>query len=82
MPIYEYQCRHCRNRFEYLLLASSPAPECPDCRSQDLEQLISLSSVSSEGTRQANLGAAHQKACAVRKEKQHAEHKRLHDHFD
>ncbi|MBZ5632038.1 MAG: zinc ribbon domain-containing protein [Acidobacteriia bacterium] len=29
MPIYEYECRQCGHRFEYLVLASSPAAECP-----------------------------------------------------
>jgi putative FmdB family regulatory protein len=82
MPIYEYECRQCGHRFEYLALPSSPAAECPACRKTDLEQLISLCGMSSETTRQANLSAAHKKAGAAYKDKQHSEHKRLHDHFD
>jgi putative FmdB family regulatory protein len=81
MPVYEYECRQCGHRFEYLVLHSSPAAECPACHEQDLEQLISLYAVSSEGTREASLSAAHKKAGAVRHEKQHEEHKGHHDHF-
>lgn len=82
MPIYEYQCRQCGHRFEYLVLKSTPAAECPSCHHQDLTQLISLCSMSSESTRQANLNAAQKKVGAVRKEKQHEDHKHLHEHFD
>jgi putative FmdB family regulatory protein len=82
MPIYEYECRQCGHRFEYLVLSSSPAAECPACQKQDLEQLISLCAVSSETTRQANLSAAHSKAAAVRTEKQHEDHRHLHEHYD
>ena len=82
MPIYEYECRQCGHRFEYLVLASSPAAECPSCHKQDLTQLISLSGMSSEGTRQANFSSAHSKAAESRKEKHQEDHKHLHDHFE
>ena len=82
MPIYEYECRHCGHRFEYLVLHSSPAPACPACREKNLEQKISLCAVSSEATREANLSAAHHKAAAVRKEKVHQDHMHLHEHFE
>lgn len=81
MPIYEYECRQCGHRFEYLHLSSSPAATCPACQKDDLEQLISLSAMSSETTRQVNLGAAHRRAAGVRKEKQIGEHQHLHEHF-
>lgn len=82
MPIYEYECRRCGHRFEYLVLSSSAAAKCPSCHKQDLEQLISLSAVSSETTRRANLSAAHKRAAAVRRDKQHEDHKHLHEHFE
>ncbi|MEO8100487.1 MAG: zinc ribbon domain-containing protein [Acidobacteriota bacterium] len=81
MPIYEYQCRGCGHRFEYLLRAASPAAACPGCGKTELDQLISLSGVSSEATRGASLSAAHQKAAGVRNEKSRSEHKQQHDHF-
>ena len=42
MPIYEYQCRSCGNRFEYLVLPTTPEPACPSCQGRELEQLLSL----------------------------------------
>ena len=82
MPVFEYECRQCGHRFEYLVLHSSPAAECPNCRQQDLAQLISLCGMSSEATRQISLSGAHRKAAAVRNEKRHQDHTRLHEHFE
>jgi len=47
----------------------------------DLRQMISLSAVSSDASRHANLTSAHQKAAEVRQGKKHEEHKGLHEHF-
>jgi putative FmdB family regulatory protein len=80
MPIYEYKCRGCGHYFEYLVLPSSPAPECPSCRHDDLDKLISLCSVSSESTCQANLKSARKKASVEHKDMMHEEHKHLHEH--
>jgi putative FmdB family regulatory protein len=82
MPIYEYECRGCGHRFEYLVLRTSPAAKCPSCNKKDLKQLISLSAVSSESRRQANLSSAHKRAALIRKDKQHEDHKHLHEHFE
>jgi putative FmdB family regulatory protein len=82
MPIYEYKCRRCGHRFEYLVLSSTPAAKCPSCNKKDLEQLISLSAVSSEARSQANLTAARKRADVIRKDKQHEDHKHLHEHFE
>ena len=82
MPVYEYECLQCGHRFDYLVLRTSPAAECPGCGKKELKQLISLCAMSSEGSREANLSAAHKKAAAIRHEKQHESHKHLHEHFD
>jgi putative FmdB family regulatory protein len=82
MPIYEYKCRQCGNQFEQLVLRSTITVACPACQQQDLEQLISLSSVSSDGSRQANLSAAHRKAASVRSDKARQSHADLHEHFE
>lgn len=60
MPIYDYKCRKCEERFELLVLGAS-VPVCPSCQSEDLEQLISGFAVSSDSIRQANLQAARRK---------------------
>ena len=61
MPIYEYQCRQCASEFELIVLPASPAPACPACQSQDLEQLLSGFAVSSSDIRQSNINAARRK---------------------
>ncbi|PYS52615.1 MAG: FmdB family transcriptional regulator [Acidobacteria bacterium] len=80
MPIYEYECRGCGNRFEFLVLPSSSPPACPACHHEDLQRLISLCAVSSESTRQAHLSSARKKSAEVQREKQHEEHKHIHEH--
>jgi putative FmdB family regulatory protein len=79
MPIYEYQCRKCGHQFEYLVLSTSPAATCPSCQTSELEQLISLSAVSSESIRRANLTRAQQKLNVTHKAQQAEEFKSHHD---
>jgi putative FmdB family regulatory protein len=52
MPIYEYRCRACAREFE-ALVRSGDTPACPACAATDLERLLSLFAVDSDGTRQA-----------------------------
>jgi putative FmdB family regulatory protein len=62
MPIYDYQCRNCQDRFELVVLKSTVVV-CPNCQSSDLEQLVSGGfAVSSDGIRRANVGAARRAA--------------------
>ena len=82
MPIFEYECLECRHRFEYLVLRSSPAAECPSCGKKDLKQMISLCTVSSETSRQASLSAAHRRAAAIRRGNQHESHTHEHEHYE
>lgn len=47
MPLYEYVCAHCRNRFEALVRsAEAETPVCPDCGSRRLQRVISTFAVS------------------------------------
>jgi len=82
MPIYEYECQKCGHHFEYLILPSSPTAQCPKCRTEKLNKLVSLCAVSSETTQQSHLKAARKVASKVNKEKQYEEHKAIHDHHD
>lgn len=51
MPLYEYVCRACGAEFE-ALVRGADTPACPACAGTDLERLVSLFAVDSEGTRQ------------------------------
>ena len=81
MPLYEYECRVCHHRFELLVLVST-TPACPACKGTDLDKLLSISSVSSDGTRQRSLGLARNTAKKVQRDKAHADHEAFHHHHD
>jgi putative FmdB family regulatory protein len=83
MPIYEYECCGCGHQFEFLLLPTNPtAPTCPQCSGLDLERVISMFAVSSDGTRQMALNDGRKRAASVRRDKVHAEaeYERNHEH--
>jgi putative FmdB family regulatory protein len=42
MPIFEYRCRECEQSFE-ALVRGGESPECPGCRSSQLDKLLSAS---------------------------------------
>src|SRR5262245_6990634 len=51
VPLYEYQCRKCKHRFEELQkLSDPPLRRCPRCRTGRLEKLISAPAVQFKGT--------------------------------
>jgi putative FmdB family regulatory protein len=43
MPVYEYECKSCQNRYSAILSIkdSGEAPSCPECGSDDVRKLIS-----------------------------------------
>jgi putative FmdB family regulatory protein len=77
MPIHEYRCRACGHEFERLVrFSSTPSSEmlaCPSCQGQDLEQLLSLFAVSSEGTKQLHRAQGRRLAQGEIREQKHAE---------
>jgi putative FmdB family regulatory protein len=44
MPLYEYQCQHCRHHFE-LLVRESTDFTCPQCGSTELARQLSVFAV-------------------------------------
>ncbi len=70
MPIYEYSCRACDKAFE-LLVRGDLIPKCPTCGGVDLEKLISLPRVHSEGTRAKSLRAAKRRDAARATDRMH-----------
>ncbi len=47
MPLYEYICKKCGHRFEFLVVGPAQ-PACPLCRSTELEQMYSSFATSSQ----------------------------------
>jgi len=41
MPLFEYECRGCHQRFEFLT-REGRSPACPACKSEDLQKLMSV----------------------------------------
>ncbi|MDM7995574.1 MAG: zinc ribbon domain-containing protein [Acidobacteriota bacterium] len=52
MPIFEYKCLKCKSEFEKLVFGSSPEKgiHCPDCQSNEVEQLFSCFNGVSRGS--------------------------------
>ncbi len=53
MPIYEYRCKHCEERFEQLvpMRTEHPPVTCPHCGTQEVRKLLStFASVESNRT--------------------------------
>ena len=57
MPIYEYSCKACGNEFE-LLIRGQDRAACPKCKAEELERVLSLPAVISEGTHALAMKAA------------------------
>ncbi|MGB9730585.1 MULTISPECIES: FmdB family zinc ribbon protein [Calditerrivibrio] len=48
MPIYEFRCNDCGKQFSKLILKKDDTAQCPNCKSENVEKLISaVSSFSS-----------------------------------
>ena len=55
MPIYEYACRKCGHEFETLVRSGS-FPDCPSCRSTELEKKLSVFATAAPGPEAAPTG--------------------------
>ena len=84
MPIYEFRCNACGHEFEKLVLpwleGSSDKPKCASCQCEDVERMLSLFAVDSEGTRKTHLADGRKHATKEHKEKQDAEYKMMIEH--
>ena len=72
MPLFEFDCRSCRHRFE-ALVRKGDVPSCPECKSVDLERVLSQFAVNSETTRASALADGRKSASKVRRDERHAE---------
>jgi putative FmdB family regulatory protein len=74
MPIYEFECEECGDRFEELVSGDAPVPPCPNCGSTRVRRLLSNVSppgrqprgarVRSDEGRRGEREAAHQERLA------------------
>ena len=81
MPIFEFTCNACANQFE-TLVRKNDTPVCSKCGSADLERLISMPAVNSEGTRARALGAAQKRDSVIAKDRAHEQAKYERSHND
>ena len=60
MPIYEYVCDECGEKFELFVRSSSQqtGPACPNCGSQKVHKAISLFGVGGTGSSSRMSGAS------------------------
>ena len=58
MPIYEYHCGKCDEKFEYLVFRSDEQPECPTCGGNNASKLMSACGFFSKGSGGETMRAA------------------------
>lgn len=66
MPLFEYLCVRCGNRFEQLVRTQQPTPEivCPRCKSGPVQKQMSGFAVAGGASRSATAAASSAPACA------------------
>ncbi len=53
MPIYEYECSKCCEKFEKLVFRSDEAVSCPKCESSEVQKVLSVCGFKSGGDKGA-----------------------------
>ena len=81
MPIYEYSCAACENRFE-ALVRGSETPSCPSCESTDLKRELSMPTMHTSGTRNMAMRAAKARDQRQGAERAHAQREYELNHDD
>lgn len=64
MPIYEYVCKQCDNRFETLVRASETVA-CPSCAGTSLEKQLSAFAVGGPGLKTSPMSQSELAACGM-----------------
>jgi putative FmdB family regulatory protein len=62
MPIFEYRCEDCGNKFEAILFGEQQ-PECPKCHTQNLQKQLSTFSVAAKSGRTATSSCGAENCC-------------------
>ncbi|GLI36273.1 FmdB family zinc ribbon protein [Desulforhabdus amnigena] len=67
MPIYEYECNGCKEKFEILVFRSDETVTCPKCDSRDIHRVLSVCGFKSGGDKGAassRVGSTSASSCA------------------
>jgi len=67
MPLYDFRCKSCNHEFE-ALVRTADVPQCPACKGQDLERLLSTFAVDSADKRAAAAKDSRRRQIAGRKD--------------
>lgn len=81
MPLFDYSCRACSHQFEALILRGK-SPTCPECKSDDVERLLSLPAIRSETTKDKVMRYAKRRDAAQAKDQAHEQRKYEASHDD
>ena len=49
MPLFDYACKLCGHRFEFLVRSGGEPPACPECKSPEVEKQLSMFKVGPPG---------------------------------
>ena len=79
MPLYEYDCLKCAQRFE-VLIRGPQTITCPSCGHDGVERVMSAFAVSSDSISQANVAAARKRNLSLEREKKRTERDDPHRH--
>jgi putative FmdB family regulatory protein len=79
MPLYEYDCLKCAERFE-VLVRTPQAIVCPACGHDQVQRVLSSFAVSSDASRQANVASARRHNLKLEREKPRIQIDGPHDH--
>ncbi len=79
MPIFEFECRGCDERFE-IFVRGETALVCPSCEGTDLKKLISLPRIKGEKTRAKAMKAAKARDASQASENHRERHEYEHNH--
>jgi putative FmdB family regulatory protein len=64
MPIYAYRCLKCNEEFEALVLGSNEKVDCPRCKGDKIERLMSACGFRSEGGFTPSTGSSGCASCS------------------
>lgn len=67
MPLFEYKCNDCSQKFEVLVKSSAHEKEvtCPSCKSVNHKKLFSSFSASVSGSATASFGGCSDGSCGI-----------------